>query len=78
MIEVLANTMVVIMLQYIKSALYFKSAQYYMLISFFSWPYYMACRILVPPPETEPRSLAMKYRVLTTGPPGSPQFSSIH
>ena len=35
MIEVLANTMVVIMLQYIKSALYLKSAQYYMLISFF-------------------------------------------
>ena len=62
MIEVLANTVMVIILQYIKSTLYLKSAQYYMPIIpfFFFWPHYIACRILVPQSETEPRSLAMK------------------
>ena len=38
---------------------------------FFIFGFTMACGILVPWPEIEPRPLAVEHGVLTTGPPGN-------
>ena len=52
-------------------SIYLLESSFTFFFSFLCWPRCTACRILVPPPETEPGPQQWKYRVLTTGLPGN-------